>query len=163
MNRDQLIKHFVEYVDSGKDNTTNYDKTEKTLRIMTFNVHQWSDYKHIPNITEVKNLISKSNPDIIGLNEAVSFSKSPTDIYNTHFLDTEYKYFSLCNTEKFKQGINVILSKYPIISSEVVCLGQDPINKENRYVIYAIILINNNIVNIALTHLDVYDESEQTR
>lgn len=56
----------------------------------------------------------------------------------------------------------MLFSKFPIINSKIIKLKQDPIQRLVRYAIVANIDIGEQI-NVIVTHLDVYDESEQTR
>jgi len=45
----------------------------------------------------------------------------------------------------------------------VKSLGTDPFMKVNRYAILCRIVLNDKSIDIVLTHLDVYDETEKTR
>lgn len=156
MSKNALIKSFVDYVNEHQQIPHDKEDKKDMLRLMTFNVHLWTDLYHKPNIDRVKKLIIESNSDIVGLQEAVSFKRSATNIYDEYFKDTEYKYYAVCNP---RYGINMILSKHPIQSTKVVNLGKTIGHNENRYALY--VTIKN--INIVLTHLDVYDESEITR
>lgn len=154
-----LINKFVNYVNNHIDHN-DYTINLNNLRIMTFNVHMWTSYNNKSNIKEVKDLISKSNPDIIGLCESLYRGQTTQNFYDQHFAYGVYKYYACCNE---RYGINIILSKFPIIFSHDVSLGKDPIKHINRHALFVTINVNDNNLNIILTHLDVYDETEKTR
>lgn len=134
-------------------------KQNDTIRIMTFNVHNWTDYIGAKSMDNIFKIIAESNADILGINEGMYFQKGSKIQICEYAKLLGYKILE-CNG---KYGINLLLSKYPIESSEVIRLGPDPIQNENRYAIKALININNNLINIMLTHLDVWDETEETR
>lgn len=159
MSKNNLLKQFVSYVDSNKSEIP--IKSENIVRIMTFNVHMWRDYKNEPNTDDVISLINSSNADIVGLTESVFFGDKKADkIIREHFKGTNYKYFALCNP---KYGINIMISKYPITNVFVRPLGLDPSMKVNRYALLCRIALTDKSIDIVLTHLDVYDETEKTR
>lgn len=163
MSKNDMIKQFVKYVKNEQKDFVMPEKNSDHFRIMTFNVHLWSDYKHKDNITEVLELIASSNADVIGLSEAVFRKDIAKTKIEEYFKDTEYKYFACCNP---KFGINIVISKYPIVTAFVKALGQDPGMNLNRYAILCRIALDEKTgktIDIVMTHLDVYDESEKTR
>lgn len=88
------------------------------------------------------------------------FVKDYKLLFENIFENTEYKFIKYCN-EKF--GINILLSKFPIIETKIITLIKDPIKKMNRYAIKATIDINDKKLKLIACHLDVFDETEETR
>lgn len=119
-----------------------------SFRIMTYNVEGFKNYDGVLKI------ISDSNSDVIGLNEALFFDSRLRDKFLSDIGKLGY-ITKMCNS----YGINVILSKYPIDHSKVIKLEKDPIKNRNRYALH--VKICN--INIILTHLDAFDNTGQTR
>jgi endonuclease/exonuclease/phosphatase family metal-dependent hydrolase len=118
------------------------------FRIMTYNVEGFKKYD------EVLEVLSNSQADIIGLNEALFFNDELRNKFQSDMTRLNYN-IKMCNN----YGINVILSKYPIEFSKVIKLEKDPIKNRNRYMLH--VKICN--INIILTHLDAFDSTGQTR
>ncbi len=66
----------------------------------------------------------------------------------------------MCNP---KYGVNVLASKFKILSHSILSLSKDPIKMQSRYALHTDVLINKKKISIVLTHLDIYDETENTR
>lgn len=158
ISRSQLQETFKIYTN---ENITTFKSKKNSLRIMQFNVHIWKDYLNVDSMDKIFDLIKISNSDIVGINEGLFFSNSTKNKIKEYIKDLGYDYFIECNG---KYGINLILSKFPIIFKKIISLGKDPIHLENRYAVNVTINISTNKnINILLTHLDVWDESEETR
>ena len=128
------------------------------IRFMTFNVHMWKDFNNKNTYSKILELIKDSNADVVGLQEAMLYSKTSQN-YKNDFKKIGYPYIIVSNT---KYGINMLLSKFEILESNILKLDKDPVHKLFRYAIIAKLQIHEPII-IAVTHLDVYDETEQTR
>lgn len=155
--RSQLQENFKNYTIK---NTRSFEDKKDKIRIMTFNVHDWKDYLNINSINKIFQIITYSNSDVVGINEGFYFSNDTKNKLKEYSKNMGYNYFLECNS---KYGINLLLSKHKIESHEIINLGKDPINKTTRYAIKATIQVNNKNINILLAHLDVWDESEETR
>jgi endonuclease/exonuclease/phosphatase family metal-dependent hydrolase len=129
------------------------------IRFLTFNVHMWKDFNNKNKYEEILDVIRTSDADIVGLQEAMLFDKKISQKYKKDFEHMGYQYQIVCNE---KYGINMLFSKYPIITYNILKLKQDPIQKLHRYAIFAEINVGISM-NVIVTHLDVYDETEQTR
>ena len=166
MNKHVLITNFKQYIDDNK--TEFIKKDSKSIRVLTYNVHNWSNCDNVNKFDEIFDVIAESGADIVGLNEATFFTSKSRKDFDSALAGSKYKYMEMCNG---RYGINIILSVYPFISKKVICLGRDPIKKENRYALKCCFDIGStqhsigkvSSLNIVLTHLDVYDESEDTR
>lgn len=131
-------------------------KNKSDLRFLTFNVHMWKDINNKTKYKEIMNVIMESDADVIGLQEAMLYSSQIKEQYKKDFKKLGYYFSIVCND---KYGINMLFSREEIISHEIIKLKCDPINNLARYAIFAKI----NDVVVIVTHLDVYDESENTR
>ena len=165
MNKEALIKKFHQYI--IKHQTVFSETLEPdTIRIMTFNVNNWqsvclSNINSSDIIKEVFNMISESNADIIGLNEAMFFSVKSRKDFDMFQQKSKFKYVAMCND---KYGINIILSVYPITYKKIINLGPDPIKKLTRYALKCSFDIHKTKnLKLILTHLDAFDETEDTR
>lgn len=59
-------------------------------------------------------------------------------------------------------GVNMVLSKVPLKNIVVKNMGKDPVMKICRYVMFFDVDIGTKTFHVAGTHLDVYDETEET-
>jgi len=153
--KNQLIQQYKEHV---KKNTNTFDK-KNGIRILSYNVQLFKDINQYLSFNKLEKIIADSDADVIVLFEAL-FIKNYKEIFEEKIINNKYPYVKYCND---KYGINVLLSKYPVEKCSVLRLQADPIKKMNRYAIISTISINNSNVKIAACHLDVFDESEQTR
>lgn len=151
----ELIEIYKEYI---KHNSNKFDN-KKGIRILSYNIQLFRDINNKYSLDKIKNLIDNSNSDIVILYEAVFFKKYKT-LFENIFAKSNYKYTIYCNE---KYGINILLSKFPIVYSKIITLSKDPIKKMNRYAIKATINIDDKKLNIIACHLDVFDETEETR
>lgn len=158
----ELLAEYEKYIHSIVQTQTQTkqitDKKENT-RILSFNVQMFKNYKQEHSMGSLFKLFKESHADIIILYEAL-FGVKTKDIFYENVLASEYKYTKACND---KYGINIVLSKYPIESSEIISLTKDPIKNQARYAILVSINVKGSIVKLAGAHLDVYDETEVTR
>lgn len=153
----ELQRLFHDYVKQDKSNFAM--KQEGNIRILTFNVHNWKDYLNRNSLETIFSVIINSNADIVGLCEAMFFKEDTKSIIIKKFSDVGYKFIEMCNE---RYGINIVFSKHKIVSKKIIHLGRDPIAQKNRYAI-ACTISTPAIINLVLTHLDVYDETEDTR
>ena len=137
-----------------------YYKSSDVFRICTFNVHMFKDYKMKGSMDDIFEDINNINSDIIVLEEAVFFGKALRTEFNKHISKTKYKYMEMCN---MRYGINIILSKHKLSNVKVIPLGRGSVGKENRYALKCNVLIHNKPFQIIGCHLDVYDETGESR
>lgn len=154
----KLRDKFKQY--TIKNTRTFSKKCNSNIRIMTFNVHLWKDYNDKISYDKIIELIKDSNSDVIGLLESLFFSVKSDKLLND-LKELGYEYVVMCNP---KYGINILASKFEIIDSIVIPLCKDPIKCQARYAIRAKIKVSDkDIISVVLVHLDVYDETEDTR
>lgn len=84
------------------------------------------------NYNGIIDIITKSNADIIGLNEALFFNankqKFTNDINQLGYIVV------MCND---RYGVNILLSRYNIDNYSIISLGKDPIHNRMRYALKA--------------------------
>jgi exonuclease III len=153
----ELQHLFYDYVKQDKSNFAT--KQEGNIRILTFNVHNWKDYLNRNSLKTILSVIINSNADIVGLCEAMFSNADTKSIIIKKFSNAGYKFIEMCNE---RYGINIVFSKHKILSKKIIHLGRDPIAQQNRYAI-ACTISTPAIINLVLAHLDVYDETEDTR
>lgn len=150
---------FKKYVDKSKFEMIQCN--DEYHRIAIWNVHLWKDYLNRNNFDEIINVIKNINADVIGLVEAVFFKKG---INKVDFIgkvnEIGYKYIHMCNSI---YGINIIISKYKMTNVKILSLTKDPVRNQSRYALLGNVNINNKIIPIVCTHLDVYDSTEECR
>ena len=109
------------------------------MKIMTFNIQHCMVYKR--NEIDFKlyaDAISKFDPDIVSMNEVRNESADPEYENQPKILSelTGIKYYYFAETLKF-DGVNpygnAILSKYPIISTQIIPIPDPVIRTGNRY------------------------------
>lgn len=138
------------------------------LRIMTFNIRGCKNY--ITNKKDYKSIIEiikKYNPDIIGLNEVfggIISNNNQVKIIAENL--NYYSYFGKSTRVLFRKYGNGIISKYPIISNEIVNIPNPKIktgNKlyENRSILKSIIKVENQELNVYVTHLGLNSDEQE--
>lgn len=148
----------------------------KNIKVMTYNIQHCLDYKQlllkkrIINIDMICDIIQKENPDIIGLNEVYNDVLNIETVEQVKYIANKlgYKYFYFGKSIIIKNSIeygNAILSKYPINNIELIKID-DPIIKdedvwyESRSIIKCNILIDNNNINVFVTHLGLANQEQ---
>jgi endonuclease/exonuclease/phosphatase family metal-dependent hydrolase len=156
--RKDLLKAFDIHI---KTNHTEFVPKSNHIRVMTWNVQMFKDYKQNFRMNDMFALLINSNADVVFLCEAL-FNSDYRQQFDSYVKTTHFKYIEFVNP---KYGINLVLSKHPIVKKQIISLPKDPIKNQSRYGIAVSIKINEsaNLLKIVGTHLDVYDETENTR
>ncbi len=138
------------------------------LRIMTFNIRGCKNYvTNKKDYESIIKIIKKYNPDIIGLNEV--FGSIFTNNNQAKIISKKlnnYSYFGKSTRIMFRKYGNAIISKYPIINSKVINIPNPKIKNgnnlyEDRSILNTTININENKINVLITHLGLnIDEQE---
>lgn len=132
-------------------------KKSNTLRISTYNVHDFTDRARKNTFDMIIKNIKLINPDILILEEVYLFRKNSANI--TKLIDHMKKigliYHSFGSTE-----INAVFSRYEFKSDEID-LGKDTIKRVNRYA--QICNFEELQLVVVGTHLDVFDETGTIR
>lgn len=148
--------------------------TNKTLRVMTYNVHFWKDGFNLSNVYDVFEVIKKNNPDVVCLQE-VSWGETRWNKYSKSDLIKKFRKmgYAYGGHETYGNGKycfgapfgNVIFSKYPLSDIKTVQYQMPRKNRHNEYrcFIGATVTFKGKKVRIYNTHLDVWDESGKTR
>lgn len=135
-------------------------KSENVYRVATFNVHNFTDRRNVTTIDEIIETIIAIDADLIILQETVFYGKSIKKRFNKLIGNTKYKYRQ---SSPDRMQVNMLLSKLPFEELKFVILDPDPIMKEKRYAIRCEITIGGEKFNIIGTHLDVWDNTGNTR
>lgn len=144
---------------------TNFEETKvppkPQFRLGTFNVHMFLDYKKRRSMKQIIETIEILDCDLIILQEAMFYKKKIEEQFAKYLKKTKYKHYY--NSTGY--GINVFLSKKPLNIDEmkVINLGKGNVGKFNRYASSCYVTINNIKHQIIGTHLDVFDETGQSR
>lgn len=165
LNRREKIQQFINDTAAFKNENAKIPAhvlNPKTIRIMTHNVHYWTDPFEKQNFDTIFATIQAINPDILLLQEV---SLKPMI---QKFRDHGYTYggnSTFCKAADLYGAPfgNMILSKYPFtdIAERVYT---DSFGAENRCYTQAVIkLPNNKSISVYVTHFDVFDNSGKTR
>jgi endonuclease/exonuclease/phosphatase family metal-dependent hydrolase len=156
----ELIEKYKLHVQSL--DSPNYKLKKSHIKIATYNVQCWNNIDGRKSYNDILQVINGINANVIGLTEALFLKRTARTLteFKNDVKMLGYEYVCECNST---YGINVILSRHEIISHEVIQLEKDTINFQNRYALLCTVSIGNHNVKFCLTHLDVYDETEQTR
>ena len=125
----------------------------ENLTFMVWNIHNAIGDDDVFQLDRIVDQIKENNPDILGLNEVdmgalkTSFIDMPS--YFAYKLNMYYFY----GYTFYKHYGNVVLSKYPILSAEIIPLPLAMQSAEPRSVIRARIQINSSVWTIFITHL----------
>lgn len=135
------------------------------LRCMTYNVHFWQDAQGKNNMTNVIGIIKKVNPDIICLQE-VFWTGEHAQVFTRAMRQLGYLYGGSDTFIDCKKDFgNIIFSKYPL-HNIVKKWYKEPSHRDDnewRGFTAATVVFQGIPVRFYCTHLDVWDDSEQTR
>ena len=140
------------------------------VKLMSFNIQHFENYNTKSlDYDNFINLISKYNPDIIGLNEVYGkgFDKNIGGIQSEEIANKlgYYHYFGKATSLFFKPYGNALLSKYPILEANVIKIPKVIFKKgtklyEKRSIIKAKININGSILTVYVTHLGLNKDEQ---
>lgn len=142
-------------------------KDDSLFRILTYNIHGWTDCFWSDTFAQIHETICALNADIILLQEAGYNSKIKETFFNLGYIYQEY-----CDEISLPVGPigNLILSKIPFLSQEKRLYNTpatpNPTTGEPDLRSYVKVLVeipNKKKIMFYCTHLDVYDESDTTR
>ena len=163
--KEKLIESYL------KDNTINskYNnlipiKNPKHIRLMNYNICLWNTIYEKDNLYEISKIIIDTNPDIIILTE-VLWSDN-LELFKKK-LDKQYNFIPhKCKKNRICPICTLIISKYKILDVNSYPLNKNEIDDcdiECQSIIHAIIELPTKNIDIFAIHLDVYDETENTR
>ena len=135
------------------------------IKVMTFNIHHGKGTDKKVNLNRIAEVIRRSNPDVIGLNEVDKhFSKRSLFVDQAGWLANELNMdfvfspsISIQSNQAADKGQygNALLSRYPIFSKEIHLFKYQSRLNENRSLIDASIIINGQLVQFNVTHLSL--------
>jgi endonuclease/exonuclease/phosphatase family metal-dependent hydrolase len=131
-------------------------KSNNSLRMMTYNVHNFSPFDDDGSALAVKSkilkLIAEENPDVIGLQEYFTRFRGTLDMTDSlkQIMNTKHYYF-VPSYKSDDQAMGLaIFSKYPIKNSGTVTFDE---NHGGNAVIYIDILVGGRLMRIYNVHL----------
>lgn len=102
-----------------------YDKNEKTIKVMTYNVRNFKDDNWKSTTDSLVTYIKSHKPDILCLQEYISTHGYPLDSLREYLLPLNYVHLSLNEpydgSGKYGRGV-VTFSKYPIVRRKDIVL-----------------------------------------
>lgn len=153
--RHMLIQCYKNEIDNIFHNANDGGNGIGIVKIMLWNVHIWKDVDGKNTFDTILKTIEDSNCHIVCLNEALFFSNDIRNRFVDKMKSIGYTFVVMTNN----YGINVVVSKIQLSGVKILCLGKDPIRRQNRYATKFSI----DGIEIVLTHLDPYDETGRTR
>ncbi len=140
-------------------------KNDTTVRLMTYNVHMWTDAHNKRTYDAILKDIETINADVVALQEVIMFDAA-TIAADFKALGYEHQLFFATHTGKSGFGFgNMFISKYPFAQPPIKQpYAIDTKHKEKRNFINAVLALpNNKKISLYATHLDVWDETEEHR
>lgn len=135
------------------------------IKVMSFNTQHCKNYitKKI-DYDSIINLIKKYDVDIIGLNEIFGKFIIKSQVERIAKKLGYYCYFGKATNIAFRNYGNAIISKYPILNTEIIHIPY-PIkfkkNYQKRSILKANILVNNKVLHVFVTHLGLNDDEKE--
>ena len=131
---------------------------------MSFNVQHFKNYisKKI-DYKSIVNLIKQYDIDIIGLNEVFGKFIVKGQAERIAKKLGYYCYFGKATNLAFRNYGNAIISKYPILNTEIIHIPY-PIKIEKHYqkrtILKANILVNNKVLHVYITHIGLNNDEK---
>ena len=136
------------------------------LKIMSFNTQHCKNFisKKI-DYNSIANLIKKYDIDVIGLNEIFgNFLIIKSQVSKIAKKLGYYYYFGKATDIAFRKYGNAIISKYPILNTEIIHIPY-PIKFKKHYqkrtILKVNILVNNKVLHIYITHLGLNTDEQE--
>lgn len=167
LSRNEMLKSFINDCNQLKKENTIipiHIKNDKTVRIMSYNIHEWKDPFSTNDFDAIIGVIKNINPDILILQEASQFDEVKI---NSMFSSLGYKGRFFCVAAApwltYPFG-NMVFTKYKGQNSVTKVFNIDKGQPEERcYVRTTLQLPQQKKITIYGTHLDVWDNSGEKR
>jgi endonuclease/exonuclease/phosphatase family metal-dependent hydrolase len=139
-------------------------KHESDIRVMTYNVHGFSDSFKNKKLNEILNVIREIDPDILALEEVFVYKRN--EMITDSILKAKLHSIGLIYCAFSNNGVNAVFSKHPFAFSEID-LGRDHKYKIPRNALVCrFVSKQNDKLNGTVfvgTHLDVFNETGTLR
>jgi len=131
-------------------------KDTNTIRIMTYNVHNFKRYgakNDVSTKNEILEIINSHQPDVLGIQEFYTKKQGQYDILDSinKILNTNHYYFEAFEENAHEAIGMAIFSKFPIITHGLISLTDD--KTSGNQCLYADIRKNNEIFRVYSVHL----------
>lgn len=160
-----MKKNFHKIYESSKAEE-NHSKSSNSVRIATYNVHYWTDLYEKPSFDKILKDIAIINADILCLQE-VSFDRTKFNPYNYDQLMGKFRDMGYCDyVEVYGSQYlgsrfgNLILSRCKMDNKLWGTLHKGNVKVRRGYCLASFKDLN---VDVCCVHLDVFDESGDTR
>ena len=150
----------------AEEGSKKMEKKYQSLSVATYNIkdgrHKIDDAAEKrtvrENLENIAKLIVQYSPDIIGLQEVDNMADRTGKVDQIKLLSelTGYPYYQFTKAINIKGGEygHAILSRYPIVSHDVVVLPAFKSGQEQRALSHAVIDVNGKLVNFYNTHIN---------
>ncbi|CAN7480895.1 endonuclease/exonuclease/phosphatase family protein [Paenibacillus sp. LjRoot153] len=151
---------------SSESHAANFEKGKETaIKVMEYNIHHAEGTDDILNLNRIADVIKTSGADIIGLQEVDNHFSARSDFEDqakwlANYLGMHYMFAANLDYDPLNEGEprrqygTVVLSKYPILSSENHLLDNTQYPAEQRGLAKTVINVRGNHINFYNTHLD---------
>ncbi|WP_051569113.1 endonuclease/exonuclease/phosphatase family protein [Alkaliphilus transvaalensis] len=148
-------------IDMTQDHEQFSISSEKTIKVMSYNIHHGKNLAGKNTIDQMVELINESGVEIIGIQEADSgmprtrFQNQMKYLGNALSMNYVYGENLVIGTAKYGNGV---LSKHPIVFSENIAL---PSGREPRGLLSTIIDVEGRKIHFLVTHLGLNHEERR--
>ncbi|MCM3629116.1 endonuclease/exonuclease/phosphatase family protein [Paenibacillus glycanilyticus] len=151
---------------SSESYASDFKKEKETaIKVMEYNIHHAEGMDDILNLNRIGDVIKSSGADIIGLQEVDNHFSTRSNFEDqakwlANYLGMHYQFAANLDNDPLNAGEprrqygTVILSKYPILSSENHLLDNTQYPAEQRGLAKTVINVRGNHINFYNTHLD---------
>jgi endonuclease/exonuclease/phosphatase family metal-dependent hydrolase len=151
---------------SSESYASDFNKGKETaIKVMEYNIHHAEGMDDILNLNRIGDVIKSSGADIIGLQEVDNHFSTRSNFEDqakwlANYLGMHYQFAANLDNDPLNVGEprrqygTVILSKYPILSSENHLLDNTQYPSEQRGLAKTVINVKGNHINFYNTHLD---------
>lgn len=135
-------------------------KEAHSIRIATYNVHNWKDVDGQETLSSILDLVENFGADVVAMQEVTldTTAKAALNMFNSKNALHE----AFCEADLWPGAPfgNLLLSKYPLNNKKDIQLIK---NNEGRCAIISDITTPLGDINITTTHLDVFDRTGSVR
>lgn len=151
---------------SSESYASDFNKGNETaIKVMEYNIHHAEGMDDILDLNRIGDVIKSSGADIIGLQEVDNHFSTRSNFEDqakwlATYLGMHYQFAANLDNDPLNVGEprrqygTVILSKYPILSSENHLLDNTQYPSEQRGLAKTVINVKGNHINFYNTHLD---------
>ena len=143
-------------VERADETSSSFEREECVIKVATFNIGHFSNGKFTnpdgtySNLLDYKRKLDRIGADVLAINENSAFFDKDNTI-NVSDLYSEYQYKIFGSSHNY--DFNSLLSKFYIKESKEAQFS----NSESRYYIDSVIIADEILIHVVVTHLDLDD------